>query len=153
MLTGIALALGDAPLGLVEQHGLSVHGRGGEKELRFLFRVREPLLPVWHEGQLRVVRWGCRRGESRFLPRTGWTRQARVESGWWSLAGAEPADIPASLGLDNGVWFAIREGLRGLLVADEHGVGRVFVVCQPSSHCYRIMTRSTWMPVLIGERI
>ena len=43
-----------------------------------------PLLPVRHEGQLRIVRWGCRRGESRVLPVGGWTRLATVESGYWS---------------------------------------------------------------------
>jgi hypothetical protein len=30
----------------------------------------------------------------------------------------------------------------------------VYVVCEPASHYYQIMTRrSRWMPVLIGERI
>ena len=35
-------------------------------------------------GRLRVVRWGCRRGESQALPVGGWTKQTKVESGYWS---------------------------------------------------------------------
>jgi hypothetical protein len=62
-------------------------------------------------------------------------------------------DIPAALGYDAGVWFAIRQGIRGVLVSDERGVPRVYVICEPSSHYYGVMTRSPWMPVLIGERI
>ena len=62
-------------------------------------------------------------------------------------------DIPGILGLDNGVWFSIREGMRGVLVPDENGVQRVYVICEPSRHYYGVMTRSAWMPVLIGERI
>jgi hypothetical protein len=29
----------------------------------------------------------------------------------------------------------------------------VYVICEPASHYYAIMTRSAWMPVLVGERI
>jgi hypothetical protein len=39
--------------------------------VQFLFRDHTPLLPVWHEGRLLLVRWGNRRGESRRLPCTG----------------------------------------------------------------------------------
>ena len=96
---------------------------------------------------------GYRRRESRFLPVGSWTRLERVESGYWSQCGAEPVGIPAALGLDNGVWYGIREGMRGVLVSDENGVERMYVVCEPASHYYGVMMRSAWMPVLIGERI
>src|SRR5215468_9345335 len=106
-----------------------------------------------HEGRLRAVLWGCRRGESRVLPVGGWTKQTTVESGYWSHCGAEMIEIFASLALDNGVWYAVRQGMRGLVVADEGGHERVYVICEPASHYYGVMTRSAWMPVLIGERI
>jgi hypothetical protein len=48
---------------------------------------------------------------------------------------------------------AVRQGPRGVLVQDERGEARVYVVCEPASHSYAVMTRSAWMPVLIGERI
>jgi hypothetical protein len=155
MLTAVALPYHALPLALIERHDLDrlAHARGGERELQFHFAAAVPLLPAWHEGRLRVARWGCRRGESRFLPVGGWTKQATVESGYWLGCGAEPVDIPAALGFDGGVWFAVRQGLRGVLVPDEGGEARVYIICEPSSHYYGVMTRSTWMPVLIGERI
>jgi hypothetical protein len=67
-------------------------------------RANTPLLPVWHEGRLLLVRWGNRR-ESRRLPCTGWTWLSTVEAGRWTGYGAELVDVPATLGLENGVWF------------------------------------------------
>jgi hypothetical protein len=37
-------------------------------------------------------------------------------------------------------------------VRDEWGLPVVYVVCEPSSHYYQVMTRSPWIPVLVGER-
>jgi hypothetical protein len=62
-------------------------------------------------------------------------------------------EIPASRGLDRGVWFQIRVGVKGLADRDEHGEPVVNVLVEPASHYYQVMTRSPWMPVLIGERI
>ncbi len=154
MLTAVALPYSALPLALIERHGLDrlAHQRGGEKELRFHFAVAEPPLPVWHEGQLRVVRWGCRRGESRALPVSGWTKQTTVEWGYGSSCGAEPIAVPASPGYDGGVWFAIRQGVCALLARDEQGAARAYLICEPASHNYAVMTRSAWGPVLIGER-
>ncbi len=155
MCVGIALAYGELPLDLIEGHGLKrrVHERGGEKEFRFLYREAHRVLPVWHEGRLHIARWGCRRGESRILPCTGWTWQAKVEAGFWSGLDAAEVEIPATLGLANGVWFRVRRGMRGALVHDEGGMPVVYMVCEPASHYYAIMTRCKWMPVLVGERI
>src|SRR5437899_1741023 len=101
MLTGVALALSELPVELVARHGLKrrVHERGGEAEVRFLFAERDRLLPLWLEGQLVVAPWGNKRGESKALPQTGWTRQASIESGAWGDRGLHPVVIPATLGL------------------------------------------------------
>jgi hypothetical protein len=155
MCVGVAVALSGLPVELVGAHGLGrrVHDRGGEKEVPFLFRDREPLLPVWQEGRLQIVRWGCRRGDSRVLPATGWTWLATVEKGGWAQWSAEPVEVPATLGLEGGVWFRVRQGVRGLLVADERGVPTAYLICEPASHYYGVMTRSERMPCLVGERI
>lgn len=139
-MDGIALAWSDVPLELIEQHGLArlVHDRGGEREMRFLRRARHPLLPVWHDGQLNIVTWGRRGG--------GLTWQRTVDDGVW--IGAELVEIRASAGCDRGVWYSIRQGVRGLLVGRE-----AYVIVEPASHYYHVMTRSDRMPVLIGERI
>jgi hypothetical protein len=155
MLTAVALPYDALPLPFVERHGLSrfAHDRGGERELRFHYNIAAPVLPVWHEGQPAIVTWGCHRGESRVLPATGWARLATVTAGDWAAWGAEPVVIPAVLGFDGGVWFAVREGIRGVLVRDDKDKMRVYPVCEPASHYYKVMTRSEWMPVLVRDRI
>src|SRR5437660_906354 len=83
-------------------------------------------------------------GESRTLPVTGWTWQATVEAGGWKKWGGELVDIPATLVLDNRVWYGVRQGLRGVLARGERGQPAVYVVCEPASHYYEVMTRSKW---------
>lgn len=157
MCAGIALAWNELPPPLVERHRLRrrVRGDSREGEAHFLYRAEPALLPVWHEGQLKIVRWGNRRrpGGSRSLPPTGWTWRSTVEAGGWLPWQPEPVDIPASYGLENGVWFLIRQGIRGLLVRDEHGEPVVYMICEPASPYYQVMTRSPRMPSMIEERI
>jgi hypothetical protein len=50
------------------------------------------------------------------------------------------------------VWAAVTQGLRSILATDEHGLERAFLLVEPSSYYFRVMTRAEWMPVLIGER-
>ena len=58
-MDGLALPFSDLPLELIERYDLSrlVHDRGGEKELRFLRQTPGAILPVRHEGLLRIVAW------------------------------------------------------------------------------------------------
>ena len=139
-MDGISLPWSDVPLELIESHGLArlAHERGGEKELRFLRHCRQPVLPVWQDGQLLILPWGRRGG--------GLTWQRTVEEGLWQ--GGEPVEIRAAAGLDGGIWYRIRQGIRGL-VADHDA----YLIIEPASHYYRVMTRREKMPVLIGERI
>jgi hypothetical protein len=155
MFSGVAVAYSVLPVELIEQHGLRrrVHDRGGEPEVQFLLSDADRLLPVCLDGRPQVVRWGNRRGQSRALPCTAWTWLATLEAGSWSALGAEEVTIPATLGFDRGIWFRIREGVRGVTVRDEEGRPVVYVVCEPASHYYQVMTRSPWMPALVGERI
>ena len=63
------------------------------------------------------------------------------------------ATIPAVLGLDAWIRFAVKTDVRGLVVTDEKGERRVYVVCEPASHYYATMTKADWMPCLIGEEV
>ena len=155
MCLGIALAWSELPKELVERHGLErrLHDRGGEAEARFLYRDGSPMLPVWSDGRLRIVHWGNGRGRSRVLPRTGWTWSETVQNGGWRDLDAAFVDIPATFGLERGVWYRIRQGIRGVLVPDERGQAVCYMICEPASHYYHVMTRSDRMPVLIDERI
>jgi len=156
MFAGVALAISELPVDLIERHNLArrICERGGEREVQFLFAEAERLLPVWRNGQLQILRWGNQRGESRHLPCTAWTQLATLESGGWGESVVEPVVIPATMGRDRGVWYRIQQGIRGLVVHDERNCPHVYVLCEPSSHYYQIMTRgSRWMPSLIDERI
>ncbi len=155
MCVGIALAWSELPTELIGRYGLErrAHDRGGEREVQFLYRDRVPKIPIWRDGRLQVVRWGNGRGQSRFLPRTGWTWQETIDEGGWQGANAIMVDIPATLALERGVWYRVRQGIRGLLVPDERGLAVAYVICEPSSHYYQVMTRCPRMPVLIDEKI
>jgi hypothetical protein len=41
---------------------------------------------------------------------TGRTWQETVTGGWWAMVGVEPVDVPATMGLEDGIWYAIRQG-------------------------------------------
>lgn len=155
MCTAIALTYSELPLSLIEEHTLAerVHERGGEKEIRFYWQASPALLPVWAHGRLQIVRWGNKDRAERKLPPTGWTWQETIEEGKWSVLEPEPVIIPASFGLMNGVWVKVKQGMQGLLVNDRAGSAVVFMVCQPATRYYEIMTRSQWMPLLIDEVI
>jgi hypothetical protein len=84
---------------------------------------------------------------------TGRTWQATVAAGTWKKWRGEPVDIPETVVLERDVWYAVREGLRGVFARDERGMPAVYLMCEPASHYYEVMTRTKWMPVLIGERI
>src|SRR5262245_26457649 len=92
---------------------------------------------------------GPRRAEA---PRDGWTWRETLEEGKWRELAPEPVDIPATYSLMNGVWFRVRQGVRGLLV-HTGGEPVVFPICEPATRYYRVMTRAEWLPTLIGEVI
>ncbi len=121
--------------------------------MRFLFRDRSARLPIRRDGTLQLVRWGNGRGQSRTLPRTGWTWLTTIKEGGWGCTNPIVVEILATLVLDGGVWYHVRHGILGLLVPDERGMAVVYVICEPATHYYRTMTRSDRMPVLIDERI
>jgi hypothetical protein len=78
-----------------------------------------------------------------------------IDGGGRQLAHCEAAEvvIPATWGLDKGIWYRIDGGVRALLVRDEAGLPRVYPLVEPSSHYYKVMTRADWMPCLVQERI
>ena len=91
---GIALAGSELPTDLIGRHGLArrLHLRGERPEYRFYYRDRVPRLPIWRDGRLQVVRWGNGRGQSRRLPRTGWTWLSTIREGGWRGTGAIPVE-------------------------------------------------------------
>ncbi len=155
MCTGIALPIDELPEQLVrrQRRRLFLRTPGDTHELRFLYRDPRAELPVWYGRQLLICPWGNQDAAQSSLPRTGWCRLEILEEGLWRHLSPEPVEIPAALGLERGVWFLIPEGIRGVLVRDQRGCPRVYMLTQPASHYYQIMTRSPRMPVLLGEQI
>jgi hypothetical protein len=155
MCFGIALPIEALPEELVEQHSHRVAVREPEasRELRFTYRDPKAELPVWHDNRLEILAWGNRDDRESRLPRTGWCRQESLEAGRWSWLQPEMVEIPAALGLEKGVWFLIVEGIRGVLVHDERAQPHVYMLTQPASHYYEIMTRHDRMPVLLGQQM
>ncbi|AMV30078.1 hypothetical protein VT84_37135 [Gemmata sp. SH-PL17] len=154
MCTALALPLTELPLTLIDQH--SLHDRvyeRGEKEVRFYFQARPCVLPVWWNGRLHVVRWGNHDRSERKLPPTGWTWEESVSEGKWSVLAPEPVKVPANYIFTNGVWVKVKQGVEGLLVRDRQERPVVFLICRQSTRYYQVMTRSEWMPALMGEVI
>ena len=153
MFGGVALPLDCVPPALIAQHdlGIRVYNRCGVDELHFIAREEPRLLPVLLDGVLRILPWGNRRGDSAKLPLTLWTSLATIEAGGWGDARIEEGVIPAALAFDNGIWYAVSVGVRGLVVPDEKGVRRAYVICEPASNAYAIMTKANWMPCLVEQ--
>jgi hypothetical protein len=156
-MLGVAFPCAEVPDRLVERHRALFANRRytrgqGEAEYRFHYHEWFPCLPVWHDGQLLLARWGNGTGLSARLPRSGWTWQESLAEKWSHVERAAVV-IPARLGLMGGVWYPIFEGVQGLLVADELGRSVVYVVVRPATHYYQVMTRSLWMPVLVNQTI
>jgi hypothetical protein len=141
---------------LIEQYQLRdriiVRQEGADWEARFLFRDVRPLLPVWHGERLTIYPWG-NQDRRRKLPHTGWARQESLAAGHWQDLHPEPVEIPVTFGYEKGVWYHIQGAIRGVLVRDEESCPHVYMLTEPASHYYNVMTRSDRMPIFVGRRI
>jgi hypothetical protein len=156
MCFGVAVPWDDLPTHLLAQPAVRRrrYRRGHARpEARFLFSDPDRRLPVLIHGELRLLPWGARRGETRRLPCTGWTWKETLEKGMWRELAPEPVIVPACFVLDHGVWFHAIRGVQALAVRDANGEEVAYVLVEPASHYYQVMTRSRWMPVLLGQTI
>jgi len=156
MCTGITIAWRDVPAKLIQKYQLEERmiqrSETAEKEILFMQRHRRPLLPVFYQGELRILSWGNRQRNIN-APMAQWCDVATLESGAWSIYHPEPAEIQANFGLERGVWFQIREGIKATIIHDQHEQPYVYMLLQPSSHYYQVMTGYEKEPVFLGEQI
>ncbi len=155
MCSGVSLSWRELPQALIDQHRLQgremIRHEGADREFRFLYRDRRPLIPAWSGNELCIFTWG---GGGAKLPKTGWATVESLEEGGWRELAPEPVEIPATFGFERGIWFQVRGGLiRGVLVRDEAERPHVYLLTQPSSHYFQVMTRSPREPVFVGEQI
>ena len=108
MCTGITIAWRDIPTRLIRKHQLDERiiqrSETADKEILFMQRHRQPLLPVFYEGELQILPWGNRHRHNN-APLAWWCEVATLESGAWSMYHPEPVEILANFGLERGVWF------------------------------------------------
>jgi hypothetical protein len=149
MCTCVAVPIDEIPLAMIRKHHLASRiarrsSRGG-REIQFRYLHPRRLLPVYLAGQLRILEWGCRVGT---LPRNGWCHSEWIESGLWQPLQPEPATIVAALALDRGLWFQVKEGIKCVVVRNH-----VYMLTEPATRYYQVMTRSNRMPIFIGQTV
>jgi hypothetical protein len=151
MCLGIAVPIYEIPEAVIRDHRLLdrivQRDNGAGREIQFHYRHRRRLLPVYIDNQLRILEWGNRDGHG-LLPVNGWCHKEWIESGHWQGLRPQPAMILAAMAIELGVWYQVKQGIECMVVRDH-----AYMLTEPATHYYRIMTRSNRMPVLIGQTI
>ena len=159
---GLALPRRHLPYPLIERYELDARtvvpdAKDGmaspNAEVQFLARHRQPLLPYWEGGEMRLGEWGNLRHTSAKLPRSHQCRRESFEEGRWAWMNPKPIRIPCSLLLDNHVWTAVDQDLEGVVLVDEKKCPHIYPLTVPSSHYYRIMTGSEREAVMERSQI
>ena len=155
-MDGIALVRSAIPEIVLNRYALNqflvCRSNCNELEIHFMQRSRRKILPVWSEGEFRIVEWGSR-GYSK-LPQTSFCMKEQLEAGTWSGYEPVPVEIPATYGLDRGVWYLIPDAaIQGVLVRDEKGDSHAYMITQASTVYYKNMTRNLREPVFRGENV
>jgi len=157
MCKGISILKARLRQELFDQYELTqriqTRGTNAQEELHFMYTDPVVQIPVIDGGEIVIYEWGNRGNKESKLPKTGWCRNESLEAGKWRWLKPERVIIPAEFGLEKSVWFAIEEGMEGILVHDEQEQPHVYMMTQPASHYYQTMTRHGRMPVLIGQDI
>lgn len=156
MCAAITIAWQDVPAKLIQKYHLEERmiqrSETAEKEILFMQRHRHPLLPVFYQGELHILPWGNR--QKNIKAPLAWSCEvATLKSGAWSMYGPEPVEILANFGLERGTWFQIKEGIKGLIIHDQQEQPYVYMLLQPSSHYYQVMTGYNKEPVFLGDQI
>lgn len=155
-MDGISLSWRILSQAVIEHHALrwreTRRTADAEPEFRFLYRERNPVLPVWYGSELRLFNWGNPYRNSP-LPRCRTISHERLSEGELSALEPETVEIPACFGWDRGIWYPIRQGVQGILVREADGTPVVYVVTRQATHYYEVMTRNDREPLFIGETI
>ena len=107
-----------------------------------------PVLPVqMPEASVQLMRWG-NRNEVADLPATGWVKHESLMAGKWQRYQPVMVTIPVHAGYEQGVWFGIDHGIRGVVVG-----ARVFMLTEAADPDYWKMTHHPRQPCLIAQHI
>lgn len=103
-----------------------------------------PLLAVKGFGGNRVVSWG----NSKLFH----CRKESLVAGKWRYLKPESVEIIANRAQTHGIWFQVKEGIRGVLINTPLGE-ECYILTEPATHYFKTMTGSDRMPVLVGQII
>jgi hypothetical protein len=120
-------------------------------EIRSEFGKAGALLPIHHRGDNKMVLWG--NWNAARLPRTGFCKKESLEAGKWQHMNPQKVKILASSAWSGGVWFQVRQGIHGILVYDADEIAHCYMITQPATHYFKIMTGADRMPALIEQII
>ena len=156
MCTAISVCRHDVTTRLIETYNLEQRfiqrTDHAPKEILFEQRHRLPLIPVFYQGEIHVLPWGNRRRDVK-VPLAWSCDVATLESGAWSQYAPDPVEILATFGFEKGVWYQVPEGIRGLVIHDQRDQPYVYLLLEPASHYYQVMTGYDREPVFVGEQI
>lgn len=151
-MNGISLPLSHLPTELVERHDLTQHlrqrGLEAEPEVWFLRQQRNPMLPIWYQGEMDLLPWGIVKDRKHFWE----CRQESLEEGRWNAYSPQLVEIPAVFMQVGRVWTDAGEGIRGV-VAGHGGQRAVFILTCPPTHYFEVMSGLDREPVMVGEQI
>ncbi len=123
--------------------------KSSNEEIQIHFSRETPLLPVLLHGKNTLIPWGNRNTPN--LPHTGFCKIESLEAGKWAWLQPLPINIIASSALVNGVWFQVKQAIRGLMIIDSHGIQYGYMLTQPATHYFQTMTGAERMPVLVNQ--
>ncbi len=106
-------------------------------------------LKVFHNGWVKVVKWGNK--HSSRLPRTGYCKRESFEDGRWKYLNPSEVKILASTACTKGVWYQVREAIKGVILLDDDGQEFCYLMTEPATHYFKTMTGAERMPVLINQ--
>lgn len=107
-----------------------------------------PVLPVqMADAPVQLMRWG-NRNEVADLPATGWVKHESLRAGKWQRYQPVLATIPVLAGYEQGVWFGIEHGIRGIVVGT-----RVFMLTEAADAAYWQLTHHARQPCLIAQTV
>ena len=152
MCTAISYNHGAFMEELIEKYELDKksmkHADSKETEYKFQFQDKKPLLPIITDT-IHICEWGNRDNKISSLPHTGWCRAESLTAGKWDWLSPTMVRIPASHGLEKGVWFPIKNGIQGVLVYDKDHSEHIYMLTQSSDEAYRTLTQHDRMPAFV----
>lgn len=109
-----------------------------------------PVLPVLSPSlSWQLVRWGNRNDHPHF-PAGGWAQQESIHAGKWARFAPQSVTIPLIAGYEQGVWFTIRTGARGIVVG-QGADARVYMVTEAADEVFWHLTHHPRRPSLIDQ--